>query len=60
MGIASELWDPSFIQGWRSQNASKVIVKYKGGRAAIWKRNDRPLDGPYSELSEAEGGRPNK
>ncbi|RKP00961.1 hypothetical protein CXG81DRAFT_7693, partial [Caulochytrium protostelioides] len=44
LGIASELWDPAWLDTHRATIAEKVVAaSYSGARKVIWKRKDRPL-----------------
>jgi hypothetical protein len=42
IGIASELWQPNYINKWKKDHAVKVWVKKKDGKRAVqWRRTDR-------------------
>ena len=43
LGIASELWDPNFIEGWKSTYAMQVWCKNEktGELKLMWRRKDR-------------------
>jgi hypothetical protein len=51
LGVASELWDPVFIQKWKQQHATEVWavdVKSKQKRK-LWRRKNAKLGYPYQE-----------
>lgn len=39
LGIASELWDPNYLEPWRKENA--IQVWRKSSQRPIWRRKDR-------------------
>jgi len=42
IGIASELWQPNYINKWKKDHAVKVFVKKKNGEKVVqWRRTDR-------------------
>ncbi|TPX75167.1 hypothetical protein CcCBS67573_g03561 [Chytriomyces confervae] len=50
LGIASELWDPSFIRDFKARNCVQVWgVSNSGMKKLLWRRNDRTLDAPWKE-----------
>lgn len=53
LGVASELWDPSFIYEWKAQYAVEVWTKKIGDpkqKKPLWRRFDRPkFDYPWRE-----------
>lgn len=54
IGIASELWDETFRQQWKKDQATCVWVspKYSKGQKLQWRRKDRnKLEGETSEVS---------
>jgi hypothetical protein len=55
LGIASELWSPSFITQWKSQYAIEVSVETRDGKKRrFWRRLDRaPFSGYYRETGPA-------
>lgn len=56
LGVASELWDPSFILKWKAEHCVEVwAVHYKTGqRKKLYRRRDRPaFEYPYSEEKAA-------
>jgi hypothetical protein len=54
LGIASELWDPSFILDWTNEYAIKVWCEdLKGGKGKkmFWRRKDRKkFSFPWKEV----------
>lgn len=53
LGIASELWDPGFINSWKKEHAVQVMVAHasKGTRNMLWRRRDRTFEYPFREES---------
>jgi hypothetical protein len=51
LGIASELWDPDFINNWKQQHASHVFAEHvtSGIKKRLWRKNDRELGFPWNE-----------
>mmetsp|Transcript_34720 Transcript_34720/g.56236 ORF Transcript_34720/g.56236 Transcript_34720/m.56236 type:complete len:281 (+) Transcript_34720:50-892(+) len=52
LGIASHLWDPSFILAWREEYAVEVWAEHFSTKQKkrIWRRKDRArLESPYRE-----------
>lgn len=47
LGIASELWDPSFIRQFKVKHAESKYFEKK--RRFVWKRKDRPWEYPYNQ-----------
>jgi len=47
LGIASELWDPSFIREFKQKNCDTKYSEKK--RRFVWKRKDRPWEYPYNQ-----------
>lgn len=43
LGIASDLWDPSFIQNWKENNTEKIWCSNEktGEKRMLWRRKDR-------------------
>lgn len=46
LGIASELWDPSFIRQFKQKYCDQKFFEKK--RRFVWKRKDRPWEYPYN------------
>lgn len=54
LGIASELWDPSFIVEWKEKYASAIFCENQltKKKVKLWRRKDRPaFQYPYVESS---------
>lgn len=53
IGIGSELWDPKFIESWKSKYAVEVWAENKRTREKkrLWKRKDRSLDSQWNVLN---------
>jgi len=54
IGVASELWDHTFINEWRNQHAIKVWCENvkTGQKRILWRRKDRePFTYPWRETS---------
>ncbi|PFH47799.1 hypothetical protein AMATHDRAFT_151271 [Amanita thiersii Skay4041] len=52
LGIASELWDPRFIRGFKDKYCVEVFVEHlpTKKKKKLWRRKDQPKFGyPYSE-----------
>ncbi|KAF9432690.1 hypothetical protein BGZ76_010452 [Entomortierella beljakovae] len=52
LGIASELWDPSFIRKFKKQYCEEMFVEHAvtKKKKKLWKRKDQPdFDYPYSK-----------
>jgi len=51
LGIASELWDPIYIQQWKAKFAVERWVEHSRTKAKsrMWRRIDRKFDYPYVE-----------
>ncbi|KAJ3155525.1 hypothetical protein HDU89_006489 [Geranomyces variabilis] len=51
LGIASELWDPSFIEKFKAQHAAQVMTvnAYNNTRKMLWRRKDRKFSFPVRE-----------
>ncbi|BFZ54007.1 hypothetical protein PYCC9005_001038 [Savitreella phatthalungensis] len=49
LGIASELWDPSFIRKWKKENAREDFVEHQvtKRKRKLWRRKDGQWDYPY-------------
>lgn len=47
LGIAWELWDPSFIRQFKAKHAESKYFEKK--RRFVWKRKDRPWEYPYNQ-----------
>jgi hypothetical protein len=43
LGIASELWDPCYVNQWRQDYAVEVKAPVKGQLKDVWRRKDRPV-----------------
>ncbi|KAF9427664.1 hypothetical protein BGZ94_004436 [Podila epigama] len=53
LGIASELWDPSFIRQFKKKYCEEVFVEHvvTKRKKKLWKRKDQPdFDYPYSKV----------
>ncbi|RKP13008.1 mitochondrial genome maintenance protein Mgm101 [Piptocephalis cylindrospora] len=52
LGIASELWDPSFIRSFKAEHAAQVMTEHftTQKRRMLWRRKDGRLEYPYKEL----------
>ena len=55
IGIASELWDPIFIQKWKAKFAAERWVEHSRtkSKSRMWRRADRKFDYPYVERDSA-------
>jgi hypothetical protein len=42
LGIASELWDPVYVNQWKQDCAVEVKAPVKGQIKEVWRRKDRP------------------
>jgi hypothetical protein len=42
LGIASELWDPVYVNQWKQEFAVEVKAPIKGQMKDVWRRKDRP------------------
>lgn len=54
LGIASELWDPGYIHGWKQKYALVAWCTHvkDGKKRLLWRRKDRPaLQYPYKETA---------
>jgi len=53
LGIASELWDPTFILKWKKEFAVQEFCEHAktGKKVALWHRKDRDIQYPYKRLS---------
>ncbi|KAJ3024744.1 UNVERIFIED_CONTAM: hypothetical protein HDU68_007821 [Siphonaria sp. JEL0065] len=50
LGVASELWDPSFIRDFKARKCVQVWASYNNTTAKpVWKLASRTLDAPYKE-----------
>ncbi|KAI8921951.1 mitochondrial genome maintenance MGM101 [Powellomyces hirtus] len=51
LGIASELWDPVFIDEFKSQHAAHVMTvnNFNNTRKMLWRRKDRKFAYPIKE-----------
>jgi len=52
LGIASELWDPRFIRGFKAAHCTEVFVEHlpTKKKKKLWRRKDQPKFGyPYQE-----------
>jgi hypothetical protein len=52
LGIASELWDPTFIAAWKKRNAVEVWVTNtrNGEKRKLWRKTDaEPFSFPWQE-----------
>ena len=52
IGIASELWDPIFIEKWKDENSIAVWCQHNSTKRKklLWRRKDRPpFDFPWRE-----------
>ncbi|KAJ3181017.1 hypothetical protein HDU87_001667 [Geranomyces variabilis] len=51
LGIASELWDPSFIEQFKAKHAAQVMTvnAYNNTRKMLWRRKDRKFSFPVRE-----------
>ncbi|KAJ3189139.1 hypothetical protein HDU85_002764 [Gaertneriomyces sp. JEL0708] len=49
LGIASELWDPIWVDRFRKEHCCEVWVTYRNDRKRVWRRKDRTLEWPYKE-----------
>ncbi|WVR07702.1 hypothetical protein IAU60_004744 [Kwoniella sp. DSM 27419] len=52
LGIASELWDPSFIRDFKKQHCVEVFVEHatKKSKKKLWRKKDSPkFDYPWKE-----------
>lgn len=50
LGIASELWDPVFIEEFRAKHCTQAwAVGYNNQRKLLWRKNDRKFQAPYKE-----------
>lgn len=49
LGVASDLWDPNFIQEFKGEYCHAVLATHcqSGQKKMIWKRKDRALEYPY-------------
>jgi hypothetical protein len=49
LGIASELWDPSFIRKFKAEKCENIWVRHisKNVKTKIWRRKGQNLDYPY-------------
>ncbi|OMH81768.1 Mitochondrial genome maintenance protein [Zancudomyces culisetae] len=49
LGIASELWDPGFIQKFKSEHCVAEWVTHvtKGQKKLVWRRKDRSFEYPW-------------
>ncbi|KAI8820473.1 mitochondrial genome maintenance MGM101 [Fimicolochytrium jonesii] len=59
LGIASELWDPVFVQEFKAKEAvQKMTVNtFNGTRKLLWRRKDRKFAYPIAE-DDGPGGAP--
>ncbi|KAJ3159308.1 hypothetical protein HDU86_001911 [Geranomyces michiganensis] len=57
LGIASELWDPSFIEQFKAQHAANVMTvnAYNNTRKMLWRRKDRKFSFPIREDAAGSG-----
>ncbi|CDS05840.1 hypothetical protein LRAMOSA08368 [Lichtheimia ramosa] len=55
LGIASELWDPSFIRKFKKKHCVDVWAEHvvQKKKKKLWRRKDATLEYPYKELSQA-------
>lgn len=63
LGIASELWDPTFVRGWIVRNATEawcvnIGSRDRGKKKKMWRKKDAPpIDAyPWKEESGYESG----
>ncbi|KAI7874563.1 mitochondrial genome maintenance MGM101 [Lichtheimia hyalospora FSU 10163] len=54
LGIASELWDPTFIRKFKKKHCVDVWAEHvvQKRKKKLWRRKDSTLDYPYKELSQ--------
>ncbi len=54
LGIASELWDPSFMRSFKDEFCTQVWVTQGSNPAKkkLWRRKDRKFDYPYQEATD--------
>lgn len=52
LGIASELWDPRFIQAFKKQHCSEIMVENISTRKRrkLWRRKEDRFSYPYKEM----------
>jgi len=62
LGIASELWDPTFIKKWLNENAIKIFVKNQktNDTKVLWRRKTDPKYNvyPWLESGFVNGNKP--
>ncbi|KAH8084050.1 mitochondrial genome maintenance protein [Filobasidium floriforme] len=51
LGIASELWDPSFIKQFKNKHCTEAFVEHvvQKKKRKLWRKNDTKFDYPYKE-----------
>lgn len=51
IGVASELWDPEFINGWKQKFAVQVWAEHAqtGRKQKLWRKVDRDISYPWKE-----------
>ncbi|KAJ3001940.1 hypothetical protein HKX48_002607 [Thoreauomyces humboldtii] len=51
LGIASELWDPAFLDEWKKEHAVQAMTvnKFNQTRKSLWRRKDRKFAYPIME-----------
>lgn len=55
LGVASELWDPNYINQWKSEYAVQVMAPIRGQMKKLWRRKDRPqFDGEGKQIEKPE------
>ena len=57
LGVASELWDPTFLLEWKKKFAVAVFCENASTKkkAKLWRRKDRPpFSYPWTELGPAD------
>ncbi|ORZ39944.1 mitochondrial genome maintenance MGM101-domain-containing protein [Catenaria anguillulae PL171] len=52
LGIASELWDPSFIRKFKAEHCEHIWVKHvvRNTKLKLWRRKGQSVDYPYELL----------
>ena len=52
LGVASELWDPSFIRVFKAQHCESIWVKHvtRNTKTKIWRKKGVNIEYPYEEI----------
>ncbi|KAJ3074553.1 hypothetical protein HDU98_010916 [Podochytrium sp. JEL0797] len=57
LGVASELWDPSFIRDFKARKCSQVwATNANGNKKQLWRLNTRTLEYPWTESGSGGSG----